>query len=291
MSPLLTETSIKLNQPALIQRIIDSLNLKDQYQHNTLADSVLFKDSEGKPRKTNFSLLVSNWSIELPDIFYSSGYSVRHPPVLTLLHWPKAQPQSSCKVNHALPQAVLTMKALQWPLTKAKAFNAMIDANFAGTFNKPNTSDPTSCLSWTGYVISYANCPILWSSKMQSIITLSTTEAKYIALSAALRDCYLHFATSYRTPRKWFPSPYCKDPPMVSCGIFKDNAGTLELTNNPKLLSMPTKHIAIPYHHFRHHVNAGAIIIEKVAIQENLANIFTKPLPLVTFRHLRCISC
>ena len=44
-----TKTSIKLNQPALIQCIIDSLNLKDQCQHDMLADSVLFKDSKGDP--------------------------------------------------------------------------------------------------------------------------------------------------------------------------------------------------------------------------------------------------
>ena len=49
-----TETSIKVNQPALIQRIINSLNFKDQRQHDTLADSVLFKDSEGAPRMTDF---------------------------------------------------------------------------------------------------------------------------------------------------------------------------------------------------------------------------------------------
>ena len=49
-----TKTSIKLNQPALIQRIMDSLNLKDQCQHDMLADSVLFKDSEGDPQKTDF---------------------------------------------------------------------------------------------------------------------------------------------------------------------------------------------------------------------------------------------
>ena len=71
---------------------------------------------------------------------------------------------------------------------KSKGFECYADADFAGTFNKLNASDPTSCSSWTGYVISYANCPILWSSKMQSIITLSTAKAKYIALSAALRD-------------------------------------------------------------------------------------------------------
>ena len=49
-----TKTSIKLNQPALIQCIINSLNLKDQCQHDMPADSVLFKDSKGDPQKTNF---------------------------------------------------------------------------------------------------------------------------------------------------------------------------------------------------------------------------------------------
>ena len=49
-----TQTSIKLNQPALIQCIINSLNLKDQRQHDTPTNSVLFKDSEGDPRKTDF---------------------------------------------------------------------------------------------------------------------------------------------------------------------------------------------------------------------------------------------
>ena len=71
---------------------------------------------------------------------------------------------------------------------KSKGFECYVGADFAGTFNKLNASGPTACLSCTGYVISYANCHILWSSKMQSIITLSMTKAEYITLSAALRD-------------------------------------------------------------------------------------------------------
>ena len=34
----------------------------------------------------------------------------------------------------------------------------------------------------------FAGCPILWGSKMQSLINLSTTEAEYIALSSALHE-------------------------------------------------------------------------------------------------------
>ena len=156
--------------------------------------------------------------------------------------------------------------------------------DFASTFNKLNASDPTPCLSRTGYVISYANCPILWSSKMQSIITLSMTKAKYIALSAALRDVIYILQLVTELQENGFQVP-TQGPPKVSYRVFEDNAGILELANNPKLHPR-TKHIAIPYHHFRHHVNAGTIIIKKVATQENLANIFTKPLSLVTFRYL-----
>eukprot|EP00957_Ditylum_brightwellii_P004712 358371-Ditylum_brightwellii.AAC.1 len=37
-------------------------------------------------------------------------------------------------------------------------------------------------------IITYTNCPTLWASKLQTCITLSTTEAEYIALSTALRE-------------------------------------------------------------------------------------------------------
>jgi hypothetical protein len=40
----------------------------------------------------------------------------------------------------------------------------------------------------TGYVIQYAGCPIYWQGKLQTEIALSTAEAKYIALSQALRE-------------------------------------------------------------------------------------------------------
>ena len=279
-----SKTSIKLNQPALIQRIIDSLNLKDQRQHDTPADSILFKDSEGDPRKTDFhyrSLIGQlNYltSSTRPDIQFATHQCSRF----------SIDPKHSHEV--AAKRIVRYLKrtadeGITMTPDQSKGFECYVDADFAGTFNKLNASDPMSCLSRTGYVISYANCPILWSSKMQSIITLSTTEAEYIALSAALRDVIYILQLVTELQENGFHVP-TQGPPKVSCRVFEDNAGALELANNPKLRPR-TKHIAIPYHHFRHHVNAGTIIIEKVATQENLADIFTKPLPLVTFRYLR----
>ena len=43
-------------------------------------------------------------------------------------------------------------------------------------------------MSCTGYVITYAGCPVLGCSKLQTGITLSTTEAGYIALKHATRE-------------------------------------------------------------------------------------------------------
>ena len=63
-----------------------------------------------------------------------------------------------------------------------------MDADFAGLFSVKDKQDPISVKSRTGYVIMYRGAPLLWVSKMQTQIALSTMEAEYIALSQSMRD-------------------------------------------------------------------------------------------------------
>ena len=64
-----------------------------------------------------------------------------------------------------------------------------MDANFASNWLKEYVKfDPAMAKSRSGWVITYANCPILWASKMQPQVALSNTEAGYISLSSALQD-------------------------------------------------------------------------------------------------------
>ena len=63
-----------------------------------------------------------------------------------------------------------------------------MDANFAGTFNKADPENPRDCLFCTGYLIKFARCPLMWKSKLQTVIALLTTEAKYMALSATMQE-------------------------------------------------------------------------------------------------------
>ncbi len=77
--------------------------------------------------------------------------------------------------------------------------------------NKTASNDPNTARSRMGYVITYAGCPMHWSSKMQTEIALSTTEAEYIALSQAMR--VMHVASeAYESlsSRQWTLQDCCE---------------------------------------------------------------------------------
>ena len=72
------------------------------------------------------------------------------------------------------------------------SFDVYADADFCGLWNKETAmEDPSTAKSRTGYVILYANCPIVWASKLQTETALSTTESEYMSLSSALRETIL----------------------------------------------------------------------------------------------------
>lgn len=71
-----------------------------------------------------------------------------------------------------------------------KSFKCWEDANFLGQYVKgaPNTYlDKMTAKSWTGFLITYAGCPITWGSKVHMESALSSTKSKYLAISEAFR--------------------------------------------------------------------------------------------------------
>ena len=73
-----------------------------------------------------------------------------------------------------------------------EAFRVYADADFAGNWLKEYAKfDLTMAKSISGWFITYANCPILWASKMQSWVALSTTKTEHISLSSALQMLFL----------------------------------------------------------------------------------------------------
>ena len=170
------------------------------------------------------------------------------------------------------------------------SFVVWADADFCGNWNRDTSvSDTMTAKSRSGYAITYASCPVLWASKLQTEVALSTTEAEYVCLSQSLRDTIplMNLLAEVRDKLD-------KDVisvPAVRCTLFEDNSGALELARTPKMRPR-TKHINIKYHHFRDHVRRKLISIEHVATEDQVADIFTKPLPVVAFlRHRKSLQC
>ena len=277
---------IKLNQPALIKRIVDSIGLKDQRQHDTPAEhgKLIHKDTDGPPRKMDFhyrSLIGQlNYltSSTRPDIQFATHQCARYCNDPKLSH--EVAAKRIVRYLKGTMEQGLTLK-----VDKSKGFECYVDADFAGGYSDANALDPQSCLSRTGYVITYANCPIIWSSKMQSTISLSTTEAECVALSSALRDVIFLVELVQEFELHGAPIPK-SDKPLITCRTFEDNVGALELANNPKLRPR-TKHIAVQFHHFRSYVQRKLITVQHASTTEQIAGIFTKALPRPAFLHLR----
>ena len=178
-------------------------------------------------------------------------------------------------------------KGLKFKPTQEMELDLYVDADFAGLWNYEHDQDPVCVKSRTGYVITLGGCPVIWSSKLQTEIALSTLEAEYIALSSAMRElvparrllkeiglrCKLDFVKSA----------------MVHSTIFEDNNGALILAKAPKLTPR-TKHIAVKYHWFKSLIG-DKFRITKVNSKAQKADIFTKGLDQEAFERVRKLLC
>ena len=165
------------------------------------------------------------------------------------------------------------------------SFNCWADADYAGNWNRHYAmEDIATARSRSGYMITYAACLLIWASRLQTEIALSTTEAEYISLSTALREIISLMDLCKELHEKM--STQMKYKPTIHCTAFEDNSGAFELATVPKMRPR-TKHINNKYHHFRSHVDRKIIQIQQVKTEEQLADFFTKQCSLDLFRKFR----
>ena len=74
---------------------------------------------------------------------------------------------------------------------------------------------------------------------------------------------------------------------VLAVPLLCDNESAIKIAHNPVQHSK-TKHIQIRHHFLHDHVLKGDISIEHVKTEEQLADIFTKPLDEKRFSKLRC---
>lgn len=104
-------------------------------------------------------------------------------------------------------------------------------------------------------------------------MALSTTEAKYIAASYA--GCQLIWLRGILES--------LKQKQRKSTILFCDNSSTISVTKDP-VIHRRTKHIRIRYHFLRELVNNGDVQVEYCKTEDQMADIFTKPLSGQVFK-------
>ena len=117
---------------------------------------------------------------------------------------------------------------------------------------------------------------VCWSSKKQNCVSLSTAEAEYIAAGS----CCAQLLWMKQTLKDYGVN-------MKNVPLFCDNESAIKIAHNPVQHSK-TKHIQIRHHFLRDHVVKEDIDIIHVNTEEQLADIFTKPLDEKRFSKLRC---
>ena len=277
---------ISMTQPFLIQRIIDLLgdSVSEANVKKTPAvyKEILHKDEEGPERRQSW-----NYRSAIGMLNYLSA-STRADLAFAVHQCARFSANPKLSHERALKRIVRYLKGTKdkgiilSPDPK-KGITCYVDADFAGGYCNETKDHPISVYSRTGYVLVYFGCPLIWVSKLQSEISLSTVEAEYVALSQAMRDV-IPFIDLVKEMDGIFD--YASPKVDLHCTLFEDNNGALELAMKPRYRPR-TKHIAIKYHHFRDHVTKGMVTVKPIDTAEQLADQFTKGLQEGTFVYLR----
>lgn len=116
---------------------------------------------------------------------------------------------------------------------------------------------------------------VVWSSKKQTTVANSSSEAEYVALSAAASEAV------------WLAGILgdLGEKTIEPVTIFEDNRGCIGMAKNVE--SKRVKHIDIKHHFLRDLVAAGKLLVEPIASVNQLADFFTKALDVGRFEELR----
>jgi hypothetical protein len=117
---------------------------------------------------------------------------------------------------------------------------------------------------------------VAWLSKKKGSISLSTTEAEYIAAATCCTQVLWMIQTLAYLEVK------CTTLIPIHC----DNTSAIGVSKNPVFHSK-TKHIPIKYHFLRDQVTNQNVQVHYTPTTEQIADIFTKPLAKTPFEYLR----
>jgi len=182
--------------------------------------------------------------------------------------------QSNPKESH-FTAAKRILKYIQGTTTVQLWYPSEVSLDLVGYSNFDFVSCKIYRKSTSGTCHQLGSSLISWHSKKQACVALSTAEAEYIATGS----CY---AQSLWIKQQLSDFRFNLFKILLLC----DNTSAISLRKNPVQHSR-TKYIEIRHHFIRDHVNNGDYEIQFVSTENQLADLFTKPLNKERFNFLR----
>jgi hypothetical protein len=189
-----------------------------------------------------------------PDLAFALGQCCRYISNPGKEHW--------MAVKRVLRYLKGTLSAgLQYGKSEALTLEAYSDAGWGG---------PTGTgKSVGGWLILINGSPVSWSSKLQPIVTLSSTEAELVAVTEAAKE-----AVWFRTLLGELGFP--QDSPTT---VWEDNQSCMALAKNRNVHHPRQKHLHIRHFWVRDAILMGTIVLRWCSTHDQKADIMTKATP------------
>lgn len=152
--------------------------------------------------------------------------------------------------------------ALVFDGTSDLGLYAYCDASYGDDKTEPDRKHRST----QGYFFSLAGGSVKWHSKTQTLVSMSTTMAEYMALSDCARDCAWYMILFKELGMSILHIP-----------LYGDSHRSIFNAQNP-VTQKGIKHIEIRYHYIREQIELGNIKLYHVPTSENVADMFTKNL-------------
>lgn len=255
------EGEIKLSQKQYIEEVLEKCSMMNAKPVKTPMAEDKTSDAQSRDRqnpefKTRFREMVGSLlyltNKTRPDLAYAVNHCCRRMEEPTSKDWENIKRILKYLVDKKTHG--ISFKAG----TRELNLTAYSDSDFAG--------DPTTRKSTTGYIVMLNNNPINWCSRKQPIVSLSSTEAEYIAAADCVKEVlYLKSVVKELTEEE------------VKVTLKVDNQSAITLMRTGQF-NKRSKHIDVRYHFINEKIEDGQIEVEYCATEDQVADIFTKPL-------------